>query len=120
MPSWYFALLGALACAALASFAGVVASRVPAGRSLGGRSECACGRPLSPWENVPVAGWLACAGTARCCGSRIPRWVVASEACAAAGGAAAGWTAGPGGVAAVVVAIAFVTAVATVRACRRH
>lgn len=77
--------------AATGSFIGVVFSRVPEGRSLGGRSRCACGRQLTAWENIPVLSWLVLRGRARCCGTRIPAWLWVCEitvgACAAVGAA---------------------------------
>lgn len=54
----------------LGSFANVVIYRVPLGRSVvRPPSACPrCGRPVKPWENVPVASWLALRG--RCAGCR--------------------------------------------------
>lgn len=72
-------LAGAFA-AAIASFLGVVGERLPAGRGLGGRSRCRCGRQLRWWENVPVAGWLHARGRARCCGATIPLRYLLTEA----------------------------------------
>lgn len=66
--------------AVVASFLCVVAERVPAGRSLGGRSRCVCGRQLRAWENVPVLSWVVLRGTARCCRARIPARYVLAEA----------------------------------------
>lgn len=66
--------------ACIASFCCVVAERVPQRRSLGGRSACACGRQLRAYENVPIVGWLALRGRARCCGTRLPAYYVLSEA----------------------------------------
>jgi hypothetical protein len=60
-------LLGAV----LASFAAATGSRLATGETLGGRSHCACGRPLRPNELVPVVSYLAHGGRARCCGARI-------------------------------------------------
>jgi leader peptidase (prepilin peptidase)/N-methyltransferase len=72
--------------AVLSSFAAVVAERVPRGESINGRSHCSCRRLLKPWENIPILGWLSCAGKARCCDARIPaRYVVSESACFAAG-----------------------------------
>lgn len=79
--------------AALASFACVVAERVPSGISIGGRSHCVCGRQLRAAENVPVLSWLVLRGRARCCGAAIPARYVLAEA-TAAGAAAVGLLAG--------------------------
>jgi hypothetical protein len=74
---------GALFGALFASFFVVVYERVPAGRRLSGRSACVCGRQLRIYENLPIVGWLATAGRARCCGVRIPFFYVGAETAAA-------------------------------------
>ena len=59
------------------SYAAAAAHRVPRGIStVMGRSSCpACGAPIAPYYNVPVLGWLALRGRARCCGAPIsPRY----------------------------------------------
>ncbi len=71
-PSLLAGLYGAFLGAVFASFLAVVAERVPRGESLGGRSHCVCGRMLKAGENIPVLGWLATGGRARCCGARLP------------------------------------------------
>jgi leader peptidase (prepilin peptidase)/N-methyltransferase len=56
------------------SFVGVVAHRVPRGRSIvGPRSECpCCGTQIAAYDNVPVFSWLLLGGHCRSCGARIP------------------------------------------------
>jgi leader peptidase (prepilin peptidase) / N-methyltransferase len=56
------------------SFVGMVAHRVPRGRSIvGPRSECpACGTQIAAYDNVPVLSWLLLGGRCRSCGARIP------------------------------------------------
>ena len=82
---WFWPTVAGTVGAALASFLCVVGERVPQRRSIKGRSVCACGHQLKAWENVPVLGWLAAGGRARCCGDRIPtRYVVLESAAAAA------------------------------------
>lgn len=56
------------------SFLGVVAHRVPQGRSIiGPRSECpACGATIAAYDNVPVISWLLLGGRCRSCDERIP------------------------------------------------
>lgn len=56
------------------SFVGVVAHRVPRGRSIvGPRSECpSCGVQIAAYDNVPVISWLLLRGHCRSCGARIP------------------------------------------------
>jgi leader peptidase (prepilin peptidase)/N-methyltransferase len=79
-PVVFAALLGAV----FASFCCVVVERVPRGESINGFSHCACGRPLKPYENIPVLGWLRTGGKAKCCGARIPAHYVVAEAISAA------------------------------------
>lgn len=56
------------------SFVGVVAHRIPQGRSIvGPRSECpSCGATIAAYDNVPVLSWLLLGGRCRNCHSRIP------------------------------------------------
>jgi prepilin signal peptidase PulO-like enzyme (type II secretory pathway) len=86
---WFWPAVAATLGAVLASFVCVVGERVPAGRSVGGRSACVCGRQLTWWENVPVLGWAAAGGVARCCQARIPTRYVTLELAAGAASAAA-------------------------------
>ncbi len=66
------AVFGAVFGASIGSFLGVVADRLPRGESLGGRSHCVCGQPILARDNLPIVGYLARRGRARCCGARIP------------------------------------------------
>jgi leader peptidase (prepilin peptidase) / N-methyltransferase len=56
------------------SFVGLVAHRLPRGRSIvGPRSVCdSCGAQIAAYDNVPVVSWLVLRGGCRSCGSRIP------------------------------------------------
>ena len=56
------------------SFVGVVAHRIPRGRSIvGPRSECpSCGSQIAAYDNVPVISWLLLGGQCRSCSARIP------------------------------------------------
>jgi leader peptidase (prepilin peptidase) / N-methyltransferase len=56
------------------SFVGVVAHRLPRGRSIvGPRSECpSCGAQIAAYDNVPVVSWVLLGGHCRSCGARIP------------------------------------------------
>jgi leader peptidase (prepilin peptidase)/N-methyltransferase len=56
------------------SFIGVVAHRVPLGRSIvGPRSECpACGAQIASYDNIPVISWILLRGHCRSCSARIP------------------------------------------------
>lgn len=66
---WFFAL-----GACLASHACLVTWRLPRREPLvAGRSRCErCGRPLSLWKVLPVAGWFLVRGRCRSCGYRVP------------------------------------------------
>ncbi len=65
-------LLGAFGLA-FGSFLNVCIYRLPRGESLSfPASHCtSCNRPLSWYENVPVAGWIALHGRCRTCGDAI-------------------------------------------------
>lgn len=69
----------------LGSFLNVVAYRVPQGMSVVfGGSHCpVCGRPIRPWHNLPVIGWLMLGGRCRDCLVVIPRRYPLVEAMAA-------------------------------------
>ena len=56
------------------SFVGVVAHRIPRGRSIvGPRSECpSCGTQIAAYDNVPVISWVLLGGRCRGCAERIP------------------------------------------------
>jgi len=52
----------------LGTLLNIIVIRLPRERSLGGWPHCTrCGRPLAWWQVLPVVGWLAQAGRARCC-----------------------------------------------------
>jgi leader peptidase (prepilin peptidase)/N-methyltransferase len=65
----YAAVLGAI----FGSFLNVVAYRLPRGESLSRpRSRCpGCGKPIRPYDNIPVLSWLMLRGRCRACGIRI-------------------------------------------------
>jgi leader peptidase (prepilin peptidase) / N-methyltransferase len=56
------------------SFVGVVADRVPVGRSIvAPRSACpSCGTQIAAYDNIPVISWLMLRGRCRTCHTRIP------------------------------------------------
>jgi leader peptidase (prepilin peptidase) / N-methyltransferase len=56
------------------SFVGLVADRLPRGRSIvGPRSMCdSCGAQIAAYDNVPVLSWLILRGRCRTCHARIP------------------------------------------------
>jgi leader peptidase (prepilin peptidase)/N-methyltransferase len=59
------------------SFINVVIYRVPRDMSVvRPPSHCpACGKPIRPWDNIPLFGWLLLRGRARCCGVKVsPRY----------------------------------------------
>lgn len=90
--------LAAVSGAAVGSFLNVCIYRLPRGRSIvSPASACTtCRRPLSWYENVPVASWLALGGRCRTCHQRISAQYPIVEAVAAAMFAAAWWFYGPG------------------------
>jgi leader peptidase (prepilin peptidase)/N-methyltransferase len=71
VPLASFAFVGGLLTG---SFVGVVAHRIPRGRSIvGPRSECpSCGTQIAAYDNVPVVSWLLLGGRCRSCAARIP------------------------------------------------
>ena len=71
VPIASFAFIGGLVTG---SFVGVVAHRVPRGRSIvRPRSECpSCGTQIAAYDNVPVISWVLLAGRCRSCAARIP------------------------------------------------
>ena len=75
-----YPLLAATAVAlglAFGSFLNVVVYRLPRGQSVSHPgSRCpGCGKPIAPYDNIPVVSWLVLRGKARCCGARIsPRY----------------------------------------------
>jgi leader peptidase (prepilin peptidase) / N-methyltransferase len=61
------------------SFLNVVIYRVPLGMSVvTPPSHCpACGKPVAPYDNVPVFSFVILRGRARCCGAKMsPRYVI--------------------------------------------
>lgn len=79
------AILGALIGASLGSFASATAWRLPRHISLWTPSRCdSCGKPISPWRNLPIITWCLQRGKGACCGERIPVSVVVVEAAGAA------------------------------------
>jgi leader peptidase (prepilin peptidase)/N-methyltransferase len=61
------------------SFLNVVIHRAPRGQSVvrpGSRCP-ACGKPIQPWDNIPLFSWLLLRGKARCCRAPIsPRYPI--------------------------------------------
>ncbi|MEC9047369.1 MAG: prepilin peptidase [Planctomycetota bacterium] len=71
-----FATSAAVFGACIGSFLNVVIWRLqqedPRKRSVLGRSYCpACGAQIRWFDNLPVLGWIALRGKARCCGAKI-------------------------------------------------
>jgi leader peptidase (prepilin peptidase) / N-methyltransferase len=77
-PIASFAFIGGLITG---SFLGVVAERVPQGRSIvAPRSACpSCGTQIAAYDNVPVISWLLLGGHCRSCKTRIPARYPLSE-----------------------------------------
>jgi leader peptidase (prepilin peptidase) / N-methyltransferase len=71
---WVFALVaGGIFGLLIGSFLNVVIYRIPRGMSIAQPpSHCpSCGTELRPWDNVPVASWLALRARCRYCGTSI-------------------------------------------------
>lgn len=100
------ALIGIGAGAVVGSFIATLLLRWPAGRSvIGGRSRCdGCGRPLAPWDLVPIVSFAAVRGRCRACGNAIaPIHVGVEILCAAIGGIAGVVSPDAGGLALAVL-----------------
>jgi leader peptidase (prepilin peptidase)/N-methyltransferase len=81
MTAAWASLAGFTLGATLASFLGLVADRLPQGRSIiAPRSSCsACGRTLAPLDLVPIVSFLAFRGRCRYCDVRLPARLLAVE-----------------------------------------
>lgn len=80
-------IYGVVIGGAVGSFLNVVAYRLPLGMNLSRPgSRCPkCKRPIRPWHNVPVLGWLMLRGKCRDCGAPIsPRYPIVELLVAAA------------------------------------
>lgn len=80
-------IYGALFGAAMGSFLGCAAYRLPRRLSLNGRSHCpSCGVQLKASWNIPLFSWLALRGRTRCCGTPLsPRYLLFEVASAVVG-----------------------------------
>jgi len=81
-----FAAVAALVGAIVGSFLNVVIHRLPRGESIvrpGSRCP-ACGRPIKPWNNVPILAWLWLRGRCPDCGAGIAARYPLVEAATAA------------------------------------
>ena len=68
-PATLFAIVAA---PVVGSFLATLALRLPAGRGLGGRSQCpACATTLTPRDLVPLLSWALTGGRCRHCGARL-------------------------------------------------
>lgn len=70
---WFFPAAAFLFGAIIGSFLNVCIYRIPAGKSIvRPGSQCACGQPVAPYDNIPILSWLILRGKARCCGRPYP------------------------------------------------
>jgi leader peptidase (prepilin peptidase)/N-methyltransferase len=82
---WFFPTAAALFGACIGSFLNVCIYRIPKGESVvRPGSHCACGKPIAPYDNIPVISWLILRGRARCCGRSFSFRYPAIELLAAA------------------------------------
>lgn len=66
---WFFQIAAFFFGAIVGSFLNVCIYRIPAGKSIvRPGSQCACGQPIAPYDNIPIFSWLILRGRARCCG----------------------------------------------------
>jgi leader peptidase (prepilin peptidase) / N-methyltransferase len=73
LPGPFVTAVAVLLGLVFGSFLNVVIHRLPRGESLSHPgSHCpGCGKPIRIYDNIPVLGWLALRGRARCCKIRI-------------------------------------------------
>jgi len=79
LPTVFVRVAAFLFGALWGSFFNVAIHRWPRGMSVvTPPSHCpACGKPIRPFRNVPILGWLFLRGKAECCGARIsPRYPI--------------------------------------------
>ena len=77
LSPWFFRVVTLCFGLLWGSFLNVVIYRVPRDMSVvSPPSHCpACGKPIAPYDNVPVLSYLILRGRARCCGARMsPRY----------------------------------------------
>ncbi len=73
LPRWFVLLTAVSLGLCLGSFLNVVIYRLPRGMSLSHPgSRCpTCDKPIAPYDNIPVFGWLLLRGKSRCCKNPI-------------------------------------------------
>lgn len=72
LPPWMIRLYAAVFGLLVGSFLNVVIARLPRGESVvTPGSHCVCGKPIKPWDNIPIVSWLILRARARCCGAPI-------------------------------------------------
>lgn len=73
LPRWFVLLTTVSLGLCLGSFLNVVIYRLPRGMSLSHPGSCCptCDKPIAPYDNVPVIGWLLLRGRSRCCKNPI-------------------------------------------------
>ncbi|MFI5297887.1 MAG: prepilin peptidase [Polyangiales bacterium] len=72
LPPWMIRLYAGVFGLLIGSFLNVVIARLPRGESVvRPGSHCVCGKPIKPWDNIPIVSWLLLRARARCCGAPI-------------------------------------------------
>jgi leader peptidase (prepilin peptidase)/N-methyltransferase len=77
LPDWFVITTAVLLGLNCGSFLNVVIYRLPRGMSLSrpGSHCTTCKKPIAPYDNIPVLGWVFLRGKSRCCKERIsPRY----------------------------------------------
>ncbi len=74
VPLWMYMVFAGLLGAVIGSFLNVVIHRMPRAESIvKPGSHCPeCGRPIKPWNNIPLISWLVLRGKCPDCGVGIP------------------------------------------------
>ena len=69
LAPWFFPVGAAAFGACVGSFLNVCIYRIPKNESVvRPGSHCGCGKPIAPYDNIPILSWLILRGRARCCG----------------------------------------------------
>ncbi len=69
---WFFQFFFFVIGACIGSFLNVCIYRIPANKSVvKPGSHCSCGKPIAPYNNIPILSWILLGGKAKCCGAKF-------------------------------------------------